>query len=150
MLVRALALQALVLAAMAVVAIVVIVEVVLRYTLGQSLVVTEELSRYLMVWVAFLGSVLVIHERGHIAAEGLSGWLGAPGRRRVAVVADRSALPRVPGGPRRLRLPGPAGAARPAPDHNQGSDLLVLSRDPGRGQPHGTGRRAAPPRVESG
>ena len=94
MLVRALArsLQALVLVAMAVVAIVVIVEVVLRYTLGQSLVVTEELSRYLMVWVAFLGSVLVIYERGHIAAEGLSGWLGAAGRRRVAVVADLLSL----------------------------------------------------------
>jgi TRAP-type C4-dicarboxylate transport system permease small subunit len=94
MMLRALsrALQTLVLVAMAVVATVVIVEVLLRYTLGQSLVVTEELSRYLMVWVAFLGSVLVIRERGHIAAAGLCDWLGTTGRRRVAVVADLLSL----------------------------------------------------------
>jgi TRAP-type C4-dicarboxylate transport system permease small subunit len=94
MLIRAVArvLQVLVLVAMAVVATVVIVEVLLRYTLGQSLVITEELSRYLMIWVAFLGSVLVMRERGHIAAEGLCDWLGAASRRRVAVVADLLSL----------------------------------------------------------
>lgn len=77
-----------VLAAMAVVSVVVVVEVILRYGLGETLVVTEELSRYLMVWVAFLGSVLLMRERGHIASEGLGGWLGPAGRRVVGVVAD--------------------------------------------------------------
>ncbi len=81
-----------VMAAMAVVSVVVIVEVILRYTLGETLVVTEELSRYLMVWVAFLGSVLLMRERGHIAAEGLGGWFGPLGRRVLAVVADLLSL----------------------------------------------------------
>ena len=86
------ALEALVTGAMAVVATVVIVEVLLRYLLGWSLIVTEELSRYLMIWIAFLGSVLVMRERGHIAAEGLNDWLGAAGRRRLAIVVDLLSL----------------------------------------------------------
>jgi TRAP-type transport system small permease protein len=81
-----------VLAAMAVVSVVVMTEVILRYTMGETLVVTEELSRYLMVWVAFLGSVLLMRERGHIAAEGLGGWFGPLGRRVIAVVADLLSL----------------------------------------------------------
>jgi TRAP-type C4-dicarboxylate transport system permease small subunit len=80
-----------VMAAMAVVSVVVMAEVILRYTLGETLVVTEELSRYLMVWIAFLGSVLLMRERGHIAAGGLGGWFG-PRRRVIAVVADLLSL----------------------------------------------------------
>jgi TRAP-type transport system small permease protein len=86
------AIEVAVLAAMGVVSVVVIVEVILRYTLGETLVVTEELSRYLMVWVAFLGSVLLMRERGHITAEGLGGWFGPLGRRVIAVVADLLSL----------------------------------------------------------
>lgn len=86
------AIEVAVMAAMAVVSAVVIAEVILRYTLGETLVVTEELSRYLMVWIAFLGSVLLLRERGHIAAEGLGGWLGPLGRRVIAVVADLLSL----------------------------------------------------------
>jgi TRAP-type C4-dicarboxylate transport system permease small subunit len=86
------AIEVAVMAAMAVVSVVVMAEVILRYTLGETLVVTEELSRYLMVWVAFLGSVLLMRERGHITAEGLGGWFGPLGRRVIAVVADLLSL----------------------------------------------------------
>jgi TRAP-type transport system small permease protein len=86
------AIEVAVMAAMAVVSVVVMAEVILRYTLGETLVVTEELSRYLMVWIAFLGSVLLIRERGHIAAAGLGGWFGPLGRRVIAVVADLLSL----------------------------------------------------------
>jgi TRAP-type transport system small permease protein len=82
------AIEAIVTVAMAVVSVVVIAEVLLRYLLGQSLVVTEELSRYLMVWIAFLGSVLLIREHGHVAAEGLTTWLGPRSRRVLDVVAQ--------------------------------------------------------------
>jgi TRAP-type C4-dicarboxylate transport system permease small subunit len=82
------AIEVIVTAAMAVVSVVVIAEVLLRYGLGQTLVVTEELSRYLMVWIAFLGSVLLIREHGHIAAEGLANWLGPRGRRVADAVAQ--------------------------------------------------------------
>jgi TRAP-type C4-dicarboxylate transport system permease small subunit len=76
---------------MAVVAVVVIAEVLLRYAAGSSLIVTEELSRYGMIWVALLGSVLVLREEGHVTAGGL-GWLGARGERIGRVVADVSSL----------------------------------------------------------
>ncbi|MFB3816848.1 MAG: TRAP transporter small permease [Candidatus Methylomirabilales bacterium] len=45
------------------------VEVVLRYGFGKSLYVTEELSRYLMVWVVFLASGLAIRDNAHISIE---------------------------------------------------------------------------------
>jgi len=76
-----------VLVGMTVVAAVVVTEVVLRYAAGRSLIITEELSRYGMIWVALLASVLVLREKGHIAS-GAMGWLGARGERIAQVVAE--------------------------------------------------------------
>lgn len=85
------ALEALVLLGMAVVAVVVIAEVLLRYSIGWSLIVTEELSRYGMIWVALLGAVLVLREDGHLATGGLAG-LGRGGRRVARAVVDLLSL----------------------------------------------------------
>ena len=41
-------------------------EVVLRYGFKHSLIFTEELSRYLMVWIVFLGSALAVRDGSHI------------------------------------------------------------------------------------
>ena len=41
-------------------------EVILRYLFSLSLIFTEELSRYLMVWIVFLGSALAIRDGAHI------------------------------------------------------------------------------------
>ena len=41
-------------------------EVVLRYVFKHSLIFTEELARYLMVWIVFLGSALAIRDEAHI------------------------------------------------------------------------------------
>jgi TRAP-type C4-dicarboxylate transport system permease small subunit len=76
---------------MAVVAAVVVAEVILRYAAGRSLIITEELSRYGMIWVALLASVLVLREEGHIAS-GVSGWLGPRGQRVVRLVAELLSL----------------------------------------------------------
>ncbi|MDI7260318.1 MAG: TRAP transporter small permease [Thermodesulfobacteriota bacterium] len=43
------------------------VEVFLRYLFGKSLYITEEFTRYLMVWVVFLASSLAIKENAHIS-----------------------------------------------------------------------------------
>jgi C4-dicarboxylate transporter DctQ subunit len=43
------------------------VEVFLRYLFGKSLYITEEFTRYLMVWVVFLASSLAIRENAHIS-----------------------------------------------------------------------------------
>ena len=85
------AIQALVLVGMATVATVVVVEVILRYGFGTSLIITEELSRYGMIWVALLASVLVLREEGHIAT-GVGGWLGPRGQRALRVVAGLLSL----------------------------------------------------------
>jgi C4-dicarboxylate transporter DctQ subunit len=54
---------------LAVMTVMVAVEVFLRYCLGKSLYVTEELSRYLMVWVVFLASSLAVRDNAHISIE---------------------------------------------------------------------------------
>jgi TRAP-type C4-dicarboxylate transport system permease small subunit len=76
---------------MTVVAAVVVTEVILRYTAGRSLIITEELSRYGMIWVALLASVLVLREEGHIAS-GATGWLAPRGQRVVHLVAELLSL----------------------------------------------------------
>jgi TRAP-type C4-dicarboxylate transport system permease small subunit len=83
--------ESLVVVGMAVVATVVITEVVLRYAAGRSLIITEELSRYGMIWVALLASVLVLGEEGHIAS-GATGWLGSRGQRIARVSAELLSL----------------------------------------------------------
>jgi TRAP-type C4-dicarboxylate transport system permease small subunit len=55
-----------VMALVAAVTCLVFTEVVLRDTVGQSLIITEEASRYAMIWVAMLGSALLVAEDGHI------------------------------------------------------------------------------------
>lgn len=43
------------------------IEVFLRYLFGKSLYITEEFTRYLMVWVVFLASSLALREESHIS-----------------------------------------------------------------------------------
>ena len=45
------------------------VEVVLRYFFGASLYVTEEFTRYALVWMVFLGSSLAIRDHSHFRME---------------------------------------------------------------------------------
>jgi TRAP-type C4-dicarboxylate transport system permease small subunit len=83
--------EALVVVGMTVVATVVVTEVILRYAAGRSLIITEELSRYGMIWVAWLAAVLVLREDGHIAS-GATGWLGPRGQRISGLVAQLLSL----------------------------------------------------------
>lgn len=55
----------------AVMTLVVVLAVALRYVLGEGLHFSEDLSRYLMVFVVFLGAVLVLDDNQHIAIESL-------------------------------------------------------------------------------
>lgn len=54
---------------LAVLVIIVPVEVFLRYCLGKSLYITEDLTRYLMVWVVFLASSLALRENSHMSID---------------------------------------------------------------------------------
>ena len=63
--------RVLLMALLALMAVMVFANVVLRYTTGDSIVWAEELSRYLMVWLTFLGAGLVLHFGGHLAIDNL-------------------------------------------------------------------------------
>ncbi|NIS78979.1 MAG: TRAP transporter small permease subunit [Anaerolineales bacterium] len=45
---------------------IVTIEVVLRYVFSLSLIFTEELARYLMVWIVFLGGAIAVRDDSHI------------------------------------------------------------------------------------
>ena len=65
---------------------VVTIEVVLRYIFGLSLIFTEELARYLMVWIVFLGGALAVKDDSHIRINLLVKRL-SPGLRQLVRVS---------------------------------------------------------------
>jgi TRAP-type C4-dicarboxylate transport system permease small subunit len=85
-------LEALTLVGMSVVSLTIVVEVILRYGFGTSLIFTEELSRYTMVWVAFLGGVIALRDGAHVATGGIGDRFGARVGTVASVLADGLAL----------------------------------------------------------
>ena len=67
---------------------VVIGETVMRGIFGMSLIVTDELSRYLMVWTALLAAALLVYEDGHIRIALLPDSLGPIGRKVVYALSQ--------------------------------------------------------------
>lgn len=67
----------------------VFVNVVCRYALGFSIIWAEEISQYLMIWIAFLGAGLALREGRHVALEMLQDRLPARVSRglRAAIAA---------------------------------------------------------------
>lgn len=66
----------------------VIAEIALRNLAGTSLIVTDELSRYLMVWTAMLTATLLVHEDGHLRLTFMMDALPPVVARIVYLVAD--------------------------------------------------------------
>ncbi|HEX6723437.1 MAG TPA: TRAP transporter small permease [Burkholderiaceae bacterium] len=81
--------RALLIALMAAMALLVFANVVGRYVFNHSFVWAEELSRYMMVWVGFLGAGLVLRVGAHIAVDVFQDLLPRRAAQvlRVAVVA---------------------------------------------------------------
>ena len=61
--------------------------VVLRYGFNSGITVSEELSRWLFVWLTFLGAIVALREHGHLGTDMLvvapaaCRQEGLPGRR---------------------------------------------------------------------
>src|SRR5262245_24857156 len=65
--------------------------VVLRYAFNSGITVSEEVSRWLFVWLTFLGAVVALHEHAHLGSDALVSCLARTGR-RVCLVAGRMLL----------------------------------------------------------
>jgi hypothetical protein len=76
-----------VIALMAVMAVLVFANVVSRYLFNFSIIWVEELTRYMMVWVGFIGSGLVLRFGAHIAVDVFQDLL--PARAAWRCGADR-------------------------------------------------------------
>lgn len=66
----------------------VIVEIALRNLAGTSLIITNELSRYVMVWTAMLTAVLLVYEDGHLRLTFLTDALPPRWARVVYLVSE--------------------------------------------------------------
>jgi len=71
---------------MAVMATLVFVNVITRYLFNFSIIWAEEVSQYLMIWVAYLGAGLALREGRHVALELLHDSLPVALRRKVRMV----------------------------------------------------------------
>jgi TRAP-type C4-dicarboxylate transport system permease small subunit len=66
--------------------------VVLRYTLNSGITVSEELSRWLFVWLTFMGAVVALREHGHLGTDALVSRLPAVGKKACLVLAQIAML----------------------------------------------------------
>lgn len=79
-------------AALAVMVVLVFGNVVLRYGFNSGITTSEELSRWLFVWLTFLGAIVAIRERAHLGTDMLVDRLGPGARKAVAVIAHVAML----------------------------------------------------------
>jgi TRAP-type transport system small permease protein len=84
--------RAIVFLMMAVMATLVFVNVVTRYVFNFSIIWAEEVSQYLMIWIAYLGAGLALREGRHVAVEMLQDRLPTILSRRLRMVVGGLAL----------------------------------------------------------
>ena len=62
--------------------------VVLRYGFNSGIAVSEEVSRYLFIWLTFVGAVIALHEHAHLGVDSLINALPRKGKLFCVVVSD--------------------------------------------------------------
>ena len=73
---------------LAVMVVLVFGNVVLRYAFNSGITVSEEISRWLFVWMTFLGAIVALKEHGHLGTDMLVGRLGTTGKKLCLVVGQ--------------------------------------------------------------
>jgi len=63
------------------------VGVFFRYVLNNAIAWVEEVSRYLMIWVAYLSMGMVLRDEQHVGVEFVVNWLSPKGRKVVKVLS---------------------------------------------------------------
>ena len=66
---------------LAVMVVLVFGNVVMRYGFNSGITLSEELSRWLFVWMTFMGAIVALKEHGHLGTDMLVGKLGAAGKK---------------------------------------------------------------------
>ncbi|KQO16854.1 TRAP transporter small permease [Acidovorax sp. Leaf78] len=66
--------------------------VVLRYTFNSGITVSEELSRWLFVWLTFMGAVVALREHGHLGVDAMVVRLPRLGKKICLVLAQMAML----------------------------------------------------------
>src|SRR3712207_2717753 len=62
--------------------------VVLRYAFNSGITVSEEVSRWLFVWLTFLGAVVAMREHGHLGVDSLVKRLPMLGKKTCLIVGQ--------------------------------------------------------------
>lgn len=68
-------------AALALMVVLVFGNVFMRYAFNSGFSVSEELSRWLFVWLTFLGAIVALRDKGHLGTDMLVGRLGPKGKK---------------------------------------------------------------------
>lgn len=71
----------LIVAALAAMVVLVFTNVFLRYAFNSGIAVSEELSRWLFVWLTFMGGIVALNEHGHLGTDFLVGRLPLRGKK---------------------------------------------------------------------
>lgn len=74
-------LEVVIVACLALMAVLVFGNVVLRYAFNSGIAISEEVSRWLFVWITFLGAIVAVRERGHLGTDFLLARLPPLGQR---------------------------------------------------------------------
>jgi len=78
--------EILIAALLALMVIMVFGNVVLRYGFNSGIIVSEELSRWLFLWVTFLGAIVAVREHAHLGSDFVISRLPAGGKKACLVV----------------------------------------------------------------
>jgi TRAP-type C4-dicarboxylate transport system permease small subunit len=79
-------LEVLMAAALAIMVVLVFGNVVLRYGFNSGITVSEEVSRWLFVWLTFLGAIVAMREHAHLGSDMLVSRLPVIGKKICLVV----------------------------------------------------------------
>ena len=73
---------------LAIMVVLVFSNVVLRYAFNSGITVSEEVSRWLFVWLTFLGAIVAMREHGHLGVDSLVKRLPNLGKRACLVASQ--------------------------------------------------------------
>ncbi len=73
-------------ACLAVMVLLVFGNVVLRYAFNTGISISDELSRWLFVWMTFMGAIVAFRDHGHLGTDFLVGRLGPAGKKACLAI----------------------------------------------------------------